>query len=133
MPSTAQELARDYRLKDYGTDSLFNPEVNIKLGSAYFARLIKSFNGNIPVALAAYNAGQGRMRRWLGSRRDVSPLDNPGTSLPEVEVWMDEIPWNETSFYVKAILRNWLIYKMLDGSKVSLSEPIWVDAKPSPR
>ncbi len=130
LPSTAQEIAKEYKLKDYGADSLLNPDVNIKLGSVYLSRLIKQFNGNIPIALAAYNAGQGRMRRWLASRKDVSPLDNPATSSPEVEVWIDELPWDETSFYVKAILRNWLIYKLLDGSKVSLSEPIWMDAKP---
>ncbi len=130
LPTTAAELARDHRLKDYGVESLIDPEVNIKLGSIYLARLTKTFNGNVPLALAAYNTGQGRMRRWLSSRRDFGPLENSRTSAPEVEVWMDEMPWDETSFYVKAILRNWMIYKLLDGSKVSLSEPIWVDAKP---
>lgn len=130
LPSTAQEIAKEYKLKDYGPDSLLNPDINIKLGSVYLARLIKSFNGNVPIALAAYNTGQGRIRRWLGSRKDVSPLEIVPTSSPEVEVWIDELPWDETSFYVKAILRNWMIYKLLDGSKVSLSEPIWVDAKP---
>lgn len=130
LPTTAAELAKDHRLKDYNVESLVDPEVNIKLGSIYLARLIKTFNGNIPIALAAYNTGQGRMRRWMSSRRDVSPLENIKVSAPEVEVWIDEMPWDETSFYVKAILRNWMIYKLLDGSKVTLSEPIWVDAKP---
>jgi soluble lytic murein transglycosylase len=130
MPATAQEIAKEYKLKDYGPESLLNPDINIKLGSVYLARLIKSFNGNIPIALAAYNTGQGRIRRWLASRKDVSPLGNAATSSPEVEVWIDELPWDETSFYVKAILRNWMIYKLLDGSKVSLSEPIWMDGKP---
>ena len=133
LPSTAAEIAKEHKLKDYGPESLLNPDVNIKLGSVYLSRLIKSFNGNIPVALAAYNAGQGRMRRWLASRKDVSPLQNAVTSSPEVEVWIDELPWDETSFYVKAILRNWMIYKLLDGSKVTLSEPIWVDGKGEPR
>lgn len=133
LPTTAQEIAREYKLKDYGPDSLLNPDINIRLGSVYLARLIRGFNGNVPLALAAYNTGQGRMRRWLGSRKDVSPLENGGSSAPEVEVWIDELPWDETSFYVKAILRNWLIYRLLDGSKVSLSEPIWVDAKAQPR
>ncbi len=133
MPATAAELAREFKLKDYGPDSLLNPDVNIKIGSVYFSRLIKSFGGNIPVALAAYNAGPGRMKRWLGARKDVSPMTQGPTSSPEVEVWIDELPWDETSFYVKAVLRNWLIYRLLDGSKLSLSEPIWVDAKPQAR
>jgi soluble lytic murein transglycosylase len=130
MPATAAELAKEFKLKDYGADSLLNPDVNIKIGSVYFSRLIKSFGGNIPLALAAYNAGPGRLKRWLGARKDVTP---PLSSSPEVEVWMDELPWDETSFYVKAILRNWLIYRLLDGSKLSLSEPIWVDAKATAR
>jgi soluble lytic murein transglycosylase len=130
LPSTAQEIAKQYKLKDFGPSSLLDPDVNIKLGSVYLARLIKQFNGNVPIALAAYNTGQGRMRRWLGSRKDVSPLQKPGTSAAEVEVWIDEMPWDETSFYVKAVLRNWMIYKLLNGNKVSLSEPIWVDAEP---
>ncbi len=53
MPATAKELATEFKLKDYGTDSLLNPDINIKLGSVYLSRLIKSFNGNIPIALAA--------------------------------------------------------------------------------
>jgi soluble lytic murein transglycosylase len=130
LPTTAAELAKDHRLKDYNADSLLDPEVNIKLGSIYLARLTKTFNGNFPLALAAYNTGQGRMRRWLSSRRDLGPLENSRTSAPEVEVWIDEMPWDETSFYVKAILRNWMIYRLLNGAKLSISEPIWVDAKP---
>lgn len=133
MPATANELAREFKLKEYGPDSLMNPDINIKLGSVYLSRLAKSFSGNIPLALAAYNAGQGRLRRWLNARKDLSPLDKAPSSAPEVELWMDELPWEETSFYVKAILRNWLIYRLLDGSKVSLNEPIWVDAKAASR
>lgn len=133
MPNTAAELAREFKLKDYGPDSLLSPDVNIKIGSVYLSRLIKQFGGNIPLALAAYNAGPGRMKRWLAARKDVSPLDRAPSSSPEVELWIDELPWEETSFYVKAILRNWLIYKLLDGSKLALSEPIWVDAKPASR
>lgn len=130
LPATAQELAQDLKVKDFVVpESLFNPDVNIKLGSTYLARMIKSFNGNIPLALAAYNAGPTRLRRWLSSRKDLGPLENSHTSAPEVELWIDELPWDETSFYVKAILRNWLIYRLLDEPKVVLSEPIWVDAK----
>ncbi|NJL25555.1 MAG: lytic transglycosylase domain-containing protein [Calothrix sp. SM1_5_4] len=134
LPSTAAEVARDLRLKSFqGAESLLDPEINIKLGSNYLSRLIRGFNGNIPLALAAYNAGPTRLKRWLNARKDLSPLDSPPTSNPDVEVWMDELPWEETSFYVKAILRNWMIYRLLDGSKLSLSEPIWVDAKSGSR
>jgi soluble lytic murein transglycosylase len=134
LPTTGAELARDLRIKDYqSSDALLIPEINIKIGSYYLARLLRNFNGNVPLALAAYNAGPTRLRRWLGARKDLGLLESPGSSSPEVEIWLDELPWEETSFYVKSILRNWIVYQLLDGSKLSLSEPLWVDAKPPPR
>jgi soluble lytic murein transglycosylase len=134
LPATGAELARDLRIKDYqSSDALLNPEINIKIGSYYLARLIRGFNGNVPLALAAYNAGQGRIRRWLASRKDLSPIEAKPSSSPEVEIWLDELPWEETSFYVKSILRNWIVYQVLDGSKLALSEPLWVDPKPQAR
>jgi soluble lytic murein transglycosylase len=134
LPMTGQELAHDFKIKDYSVpESLYDPDINIKLGSNYLARMIHNFNGNVPLAVAAYNAGPTRLRRWMAARKDITPLENANTSSPEVEVWIDELPWDETSFYVKAVLRNWMIYRLLDGSKVTMSEPIWLDAKPAPR
>ncbi len=134
LPSTGAELAKDLRIKDFqGTESLLMPDINIKIGTYYLARLIRQFGGNVPLALAAYNAGPTRMRRWLSARKDLSPLETTASSSPEVEVWLDELPWEETSFYVKSILRNWMVYQLLDGSKLTLSEPMWVDAKAATR
>lgn len=130
LPATGAELAKDLRIKDYSSsDALLNPEINIKIGSYYLARLIRSFSGNVPLALAAYNAGQGRIRRWLAARKDLGPIETTPSSSAEVEIWLDELPWEETSFYVKSILRNWMVYQLLDGSKLALAEPLWVDAK----
>lgn len=126
LPATGQELARDFKIKDFQVpESLLDADVNIRLGSNYLSRMVKSFGGNIPLALAAYNAGPTRLRRWLSSRKDLAPLENSQSSSPEVEIWIDELPWEETSFYVKSILRNWLIYRLLDQTKVALNEPIW--------
>lgn len=134
LPSTGAEVAKDLRIKGFeASESLLMPEINIRIGATYLNRLIKNFNGNLPLALAAYNAGPGRMRRWLSARKDLGPIETSATSNPEVEIWLDELPWEETSFYVKSILRNWIVYRLLDGSKLSLSEPLWVDAKASPR
>ena len=130
LPTTGAELAKDLRIKDYlGSESLLMPDINIKIGTYYLARLIRQFNGNVPLALAAYNAGPTRLRRWLSARKDLGPMETAASSSPEVEVWLDELPWEETSFYVKSILRNWMVYQLLDGSKLTLTEPMWVDAK----
>ncbi len=134
LPATGGEVARDLRIKNYqGSESLLNPEINIKVGAHYLSRMIRNFNGNVPLALAAYNAGPTRLRRWLSARKDLSLLETTASSSPEVEIWFDELPWEETSFYVKSILRNWMIYQILNGSKLSLSEPLWVDARSTSR
>jgi soluble lytic murein transglycosylase len=91
--------------------------------------MIRGFGGSVPLGLAAYNAGPTRVRKWLSARKDLEGTESAKSSTPEAEIWVDELPWEETSFYVKAILRNWIIYRLLDGSKVKLSEPIWIDEK----
>lgn len=126
---TAAEVASDLRMRSFkAPDSLLDPAVNIRLGSVYLSRLYRSFKGHLPLALAAYNAGPGRMRRWLEARSDLGNIQDQRSSSPDVEVWIDELPWEETSLYIKAILRNWMIYRWLYTTKVKFTDPIWVDA-----
>lgn len=125
LPSTGQQLADEFRMKFKIPDSLFQADVNIRLGTTYLSRLIGMFGGNIPLAIASYNAGPARMKRWISSRKDLSDLQTKMTSSPDVEIWMDELPWEETSFYVKAILRNWMIYRVLDEGRLQVVDPIW--------
>ena len=77
----------------------------------------------------AYETGAIGRVRWkklnARARKELEGLDAKATSAPEVEIWMDELPWDETSFYVKAILRNWLVYRSLDEGRLQLSDPIW--------
>ena len=63
MPKTADYLADciDWR----GSHDSFDPEFNIAAGSYYISRLIKQFDGDVDVALAAYNAGPTKVRRWM--------------------------------------------------------------------
>ncbi|MEJ2480460.1 MAG: lytic transglycosylase domain-containing protein [Acidihalobacter sp.] len=57
MPSTA---------KHFGIVDLFNPKANLEAGVRYLAQLIKRYNGNLHLALAAYNAGPGAVRKYGG-------------------------------------------------------------------
>jgi len=132
LPATAQQMADEFRIQKFKVpDSLFQPEINIRLGTTYFSRLTTMFSGNIPMALAAYNAGPARLKRWLSSRKDLDGLQAKASSSPDVEIWMDELPWEETSFYVKAILRNWMIYRVLDEGRLQVQEPIWKNTRGS--
>lgn len=126
IPPTAKELAQDLRLGPLAIpDDIFQPARNIQMGTYYLARLVTRYQGNIPLALASYNAGPTRIDRWLRSRPSLKNLPAMRSSAPDEEIWIDEIPYWETSVYVKSILRNVLIYKMLDQGRVQVADPIW--------
>lgn len=127
IPGTAKEVAQKMGLKISIPDDMYRPEVNIPMGTYYINQMIEQFNGQIPFALAAYNAGPSRFKLWVNSRTEVqSLLQNPSQD-PLSEIWFDEVPWRETSFYVKAILRNSVIYKMMDSGSYEMKANFWQD------
>ena len=71
---TAAEAARDLRLPEPGEADLLDAETNLRLGAHYLGKLLRQFDGLEPFALAAYNAGATRVRRWRGRAPDVDAL-----------------------------------------------------------
>ena len=126
IPPTAREIAQDLHL---GTlklpDDMFVPKRNIEMGTYYLSRQVSHYSGYVPLALASYNAGPGRIDRWLRTRPSLKTLPSSKSSAADDEIWIDEIPYNETCFYVKAILRNVILYRLLDQGRVAMPEPIW--------
>lgn len=117
LPSTAQEVATDLGKSSFQVpDSLFDSALNVELGTTYLKRMFSRYESQLPFALAAYNAGPTRLSRWLKAS---------GVELKEDELWVDEMPWSETSYYVKAILRNILIFQILDQGQLKINSPIW--------
>lgn len=128
IPPTAEELATDLRIEKLVLpEDAFETGTNIKMGSRYLAKVIRQFNGNVPMGLAAYNAGPARLNMFIEARDQTKDLVKNFSSLPQDEIWFDEIPWYETSFYIKAILRNVILYKALDDGRVKLSGVFWQD------
>ena len=78
------------------------------------SKVLKIFKDSVPFGLAAYNAGPQRMKLFALARNEVMSQIQKPTSEPKDEIWFDELPWFETSFYVKAILRNSILYKLSD-------------------
>ena len=120
IPPTASEIIQDLRLDNKAgrvlvPEDVFEPELNVKMGTYYLGKMVKTFNGNIPLALAAYNAGPTRVGQFTKKRPDVFANEASNFNGFE-EMWYDELPWYETSFYVKAILRNLLMYRLLYAS-----------------
>lgn len=127
IPPTADEVATELGLGKLSyPEDLQDVGVNLRLGTRYLARMIRQFGGSVPLGLAAYNAGPTRMMAFVRSRPETRELMNPeGGSGPWADLWMEEIPWFETSFYVKAILRNVVMYTTLRESEMEVSGAFW--------
>jgi soluble lytic murein transglycosylase len=101
LPETARITARKYQLPVPSADQLFDPAINVPLGAAYLKSLLDSFDGQWLLALAAYNAGPAATRRWLPAR------------AMESDIWMENIPYNETRGYVQRVLWHSLVFHWL--------------------
>ncbi len=102
---TAKEVAGMLKMDEITREKLFIPEMNIKLGSRYLAEMLKKFKGNRRAALAAYNAGPSRVRRWV-----KGPLKNL-----EPDELIEDIPFTETRNYVRRIFRSYGVYTTVYG------------------
>ncbi len=115
MPATARQVARSLKLKRPRTQSLKRPALNIRLGSRYIADMLRRYDGNPAMALAAYNAGPGAVDRW---RPDFET---------DADIWIDTIPFQETRKYVRIVLEYAIIYQWQAGRDTS---PIWPQIQP---
>lgn len=109
IPATASEVAKslNINLRDWSFQGR-SAKVNIQMGTYYLQNLVTQFDKNELVALAAYNYGPTRLKTWLNARADIYSSD-PLLS----DLWIEELPAQETQFYVKAIERNRIIYRYI--------------------
>jgi peptidoglycan lytic transglycosylase len=105
VAKTGRSYARRLHIPRYSTSRLTDPQVNMRIGSAYFADLIDRFGG-VSYALASYNAGEGAVARWIAER--------PGIAVDE---FVDDIPYPETQNYVRKILGTAEDYRRLYGER----------------
>jgi len=106
MPETAKATARRVNIRLNGNHSIFEVEKNILLGTHYLDGLLRKFK-SIPASLAAYNAGEGRVRVWLREG-----------DYEEFDEFVEDIPFKETRGYVKRILRSLFKYKTYQGDRL---------------
>lgn len=104
MPGTGRGLAAGAGLGEWDAELLFDPEINLHLGTRYLAAQMRSYDGHLPFVFSAYNAGPGRVVRW---RRFREASDG--------EMFTERIPFEETREYVKILTRNIAIYRGLHG------------------
>ncbi len=101
LPMTASRSSRPARVRAAGR-RLYNPVYNVRLGCAYLRDMLKEFDGRIELALAAYNAGDFRVKDWMNK---FSPEEPAG--------FVESIPFSVTRIYVEAVLRDAAVYRTL--------------------
>ncbi len=101
-PTTGQWAAEDLSIEDFSLDLLFEPEINIMIGTWYLNMLSDEFDHNIQLILAAYNGGSGNVRKWLEN-----------DEYCEDGIYLKKIPFKETRDYVEKVLKNYKVYKIL--------------------
>jgi soluble lytic murein transglycosylase len=101
LPKTASRSKRPSRIRSTGA-RLYNPTYNVRFGCSYLRSLLKDFDGQPEMALAAYNAGDFRVREWL-----------KGNSFRDSSEFLEAIPIRDTRAYVESVLRDAAIYRQL--------------------
>ncbi|HON43088.1 MAG TPA: lytic transglycosylase domain-containing protein [Bacillota bacterium] len=99
MPDTGRWAAGCLGIEGYSDDFLFEPEVNIRIGAWYLRQLLNQFEGNLTVALAAYNGGPSNVEKWLSGGRWSGSIDD-----------LEQIPFGETARYVDRVSRAHRLY-----------------------
>jgi soluble lytic murein transglycosylase len=107
MPATANEQAGKLGVAYMSASLTEDPQYNIRLGDAYFARMMDYYGGSYPLAVAAYNAGAGNVNKWLRANGD------PRTGGIDWLRWIEQIPIFETKNYVQRVLENAVVYEAL--------------------
>ena len=112
MPATARWTARKIGLQGFQPQQINDRDTNITIGTGYLKLVLDSFDGSMPLAAAAYNAGPARVRGWLAQTSEQNL---------EAAIWAENVPFNETRDYVKKVLANTTTYAaVITGEPQSL-------------
>jgi soluble lytic murein transglycosylase len=114
MPETARRTARHWKLSRPASADLLDPAVNISLGAARLRMLLDRLDEQVPVALASYNAGLNAVTHWL----PPEPLD--------ADIWIENIPYNETREYVERVLWHSLLFRWLRSAGAAQRADTWL-------
>jgi soluble lytic murein transglycosylase len=119
MPATADAVARQLGIETSLPALTGDPGENMQLGTAYLHQMLELFDGSLPLAVAAYNAGPRRVQQLLGQNGDprVGPVD--------MIDWIEEIPIGETRNYVQRVLENITIYRAHRGEPTPTLLAAW--------
>jgi soluble lytic murein transglycosylase len=111
LPGVAKQLAKSESLAYSNAQDLFNPDLNVQLGTRFLGRMADRYDGSPWLASAAYNAGEAPVGRWLDARPTLDP-----------DFFVETIPYRETREYVSRVLAFSVIYDWrMNGKVLALS------------
>jgi len=113
MLPTANDMAALTGRGSVTARQLFDPEINIELGTMFMRRLADIFDAHPGLVIAGYNGGQGNVRNWLNARGEM-PFD----------LWVEEIPFAQTRNYVKRVSMTYWVYQWLYAQEDDA--PLWI-------
>ncbi|MCC7405974.1 MAG: transglycosylase SLT domain-containing protein [Bdellovibrionales bacterium] len=121
LPEVAQRTAQENQV-DFKKDiELYEPHINIPIGSAYLRELWDRFNGQFILTVASYNASEDAIFTWLRTRFRGDTLE-----------FIEDIPYEETRGYVRLVMRNLVFYNLMISGKPTIPFPEWCLALTAP-
>ncbi|HEY2677864.1 MAG TPA: transglycosylase SLT domain-containing protein [Steroidobacteraceae bacterium] len=119
LPATASAIARRWHIAFPGRDSLFDPSVAVPLGAVHLRELLDHYGEQLILSLAAYNAGSAAIAHWMP------------TQTTDADVWIENIPYNETRGYVQHILEHIVAYAAMRGAAPPRLNVLLSDVEPA--
>lgn len=111
LPGVAKQLAKTEKLAYVNAQDLFDPALNVQLGTRFLGKMADKYEGSPWLASAAYNAGEAPVGRWLEARGALDP-----------DFFIETIPYKETREYVARVLAFSVIYDWrMHGKVLALS------------
>ena len=111
MPRTGLGIAKDLDINRYRTGRLYEPPLNIEMGTYFLSSLVNNFKDNFYLALAGYNGGPNRIKRYVNS------WYNGDLKLVDIDEFVENIPSRETRLYVQKVMGSYFEYKRLYDRK----------------
>jgi soluble lytic murein transglycosylase len=108
MPKEAAAIASKAGLGSVTREALFEPSINVRVGTAELRQKLDLMDGNQVLALAAYNGGETAVRRWVSR-----------TGLDDIDLFIDSISYGETRLYVMSVTRNLHEYRRIYGDSTT--------------
>ena len=119
MPATGKNIAAKLKQPGFKTRDLLDSAINLRFGSWYLRDLLNRMRGHRVLAIASYNAGPHRARRWL-----------PASGELDGDIWVETVPFRETRRYLRRVLAYTVIYEMMLGDPLTRIS-VWLAPVPS--